>query len=110
MTDANTLFLKLYYVYTIQRRGLEQLVHKLKEGGHEGLINFNTAYVRSLMTDQQKELWPVWVEEISSPTVANHMDQLEFVYGVLSDIPKCTHLQEIIPETKTILTIIDTKK
>jgi len=103
MTDANTLFLKLYYVHMIQKRGLEQLVHKLKESGQNGLLEFNTAYVRSLMTKRQRQMWPVWVEEITSDTVANHMDVLESMYGVITDIPKSTHIEEHIPETKTVL-------
>jgi len=105
MTDANPLFLKLYYSYIIQKRGLEHLVQKLKEGGHDGLLQFNTAFVGSLMTEQQRESWPLWVKEITSPVLASHMDQLERSYGILTDLPHSTHLHEYVPETKTVLVV-----
>lgn len=103
MSDGNPLFLKLYYVYLIQRRGLEHLVATLKSGGHDGLLQFNTAYVSSLMSEQQRHMWPAWVDEVSSKMVGDYMDRLEASYGVLSDVHPCTHLEEIFPETKTAL-------
>lgn len=105
MADAHPMFLKLYFVYMIQRRGIENMVSLLNSRGQTHLVQLNQAFTMGLLTEQQKHYWGEWVKELTSPVVANHMDHLESLYGVIEDIRPSTHIEEFIPETKTVLII-----
>lgn len=97
------LLVKLYYICYIQKCGLEHLAKHLHESGNDALLQNNTEYIRSLMSEQQLSMWPLWVKDVVSKDVAGYIDYLEKNLGILSDIPSSTHLEEYTPETKTVL-------
>lgn len=103
MEELETLLLKLYFVYSIQRQGLNHLLKILHDGGKQNLVLLNTAYVASLLSAQQRALWPSWIQDIDSPQMSGYAQLLESKHGVIRDIPPSTHLEEYVPETKTVL-------
>lgn len=102
---SDTLLLKLYYLYCIQNNGMTNLVEMIMNEGRQDLLDKNTEYVKSLMTNEQLSYWMPWSKEILSEEIFQRMMKLDHVYGVIMDIndPVSTHIQEYVPETKTIL-------
>jgi len=105
---SDTLLLKLYYLYCIQNNGMTHLVESIINEGRQDLLDKNTEYVRSLMTKEQLSNWVMWSKDVLSEDTFQQMMKLDHVYGVIMDInePVSTHIQEYIPETKTVLSFL----
>ena len=104
-----SLLLKLFFVYSIQSRCIGNLnKHLLETNQHEILIK-NAKYVRSLMTDEQHRYWNDWLKELQSPTFVNYISQLEEFTGLFKTLENSTHIEEMIQETRTVLTLEDAK-